>query len=299
MFFIIFSLVIKKFPEYILFLGIILALFAFYIGGDSFLDNLLIFGKSRNISNMNTGLFLVSFGTVIDEAAVIIFATIGLHGDISFGTIQGSNVFTLVLTVILVAVSGRFISKKFIPDLAVFMAATLILVFVGLFFRTAPWYIGLIFILIFLGYTRISRKRKVSKEADGNLKTDPLSIVMSLILIGTASFAVVDYVSSLSVSFHIGYFASSFIVIGVAGSLPEIFTIFLSLKKKIWQMTIGIAIGSSIYKGVLFLGIAFLFSSVNITSGIYSLYAVISLILILMIFTLPKGKKTDETEIRE
>lgn len=291
---------IKKFPEYILFLGIVLALFAFYIGGDSFLDNLLIFGKSRNISNINTGLFLVSFGTVIDEAAVVIFATIELHGDVSFGTIQGSNVFTLILTVILVAISGRFISKKFMTDLAIFLAASLILVFVGVFFRTAPWYIGLIFILMFLGYTQISRRRKVTKVTEGTWKTDSLSIIMSLILIGTASYAVVDYVSSLSVSFHIGYFASSFIIIGVAGSLPEIFTIILSMRKKIWQMTIGIAIGSSIYKGVLFLGIAFLFSRVNVTSGLYSLYAVISLILILMIFTLPaKGKKMDETGIKE
>ncbi|MCW6169171.1 MAG: hypothetical protein LVQ96_05675 [Thermoplasmatales archaeon] len=291
---------IKKFPEYILFLGIVLALLAFYIGGDSFLDNLLIFGKSRNISNINTGLFLVSFGTVIDEAAVVIFATIELHGDVSFGTIQGSNVFTLILTVILVAISGRLISKKFMTDLAIFLAASLILVFVGVFFRTAPWYIGLIFILMFLGYTQISRRRKVTKVTEGTWKTDSLSIIMSLILIGTASYAVVDYVSSLSVSFHIGYFASSFIIIGVAGSLPEIFTIILSMRKKIWQMTIGIAIGSSIYKGVLFLGITFLFSRVDVASGLYSLYAVISLILILMVFTLPaKGKKMDETGIKE
>lgn len=277
-----FSVIITVLPPYMLYVGVILALFSFYIGGDSFLENLIIFGRSRNVSSINIGLFLVSFGTVIDELGVVVFASLGLHGDISFGTLQGSNIFTMILMMGVIALWRKNVDRRFVLDLAILALPLIILIIVNQFSRIVPWYIGALFVTIFAIYIAAASRRRELPVDINKEKTDYLSIFLSLALIGSASYAVVHYVTVLSHTFHIGYFIASFIIIGIAGSLPEIFTIMLSLRKRIWDMTVGIAIGSSIYKGLLLLGVAIMSSRISVSSGLYSVYAMLAITILLL-----------------
>ncbi len=279
------------FPAYILYLGIILGLFSFYIGGDSFLDNLIVFGKSRKVSNVNIGLFLVSFGTVVDELGVVLFSSIRLHGEISFGTIQGSNIFTLILMIGVILAMKRTIGRHFLLDLIVLAVPLATLIILDYFYTIIPPFVGAFFIVLFAVYLGYSARRNAAPAENIATHTDIISIFLALVLIGSASYAVVHYITILSDQLHIGFFLASFLIVGIAGSLPEIFTIMLSLKKKVWQMTVGIAVGSSIYKGVLLLGIAILSSRISLKPGLYTVYAMLVLTIVLIALTLPGQMK--------
>lgn len=268
-------------------IGTLLALVSLYIGGDSFVDNARELGKKRGISSKSIGAYLLSLGAVIDEFAVIFVASFHRYGDISFGTLQGSNIVTMVvfLVVLPFAFLGKY--KRFLRDGIILMAASVVLLVMAFAYNAVPWYMGIPIALIFLIYIYTGRSESPPIEEEYiHMEYSPVSIIVSLVLLGLASEAIVNYTNGLSLFFSIPPFVSGFIITGFAGSLPEIIMFLLGIKKGDQDVTLGIVAGSTLYKATLIMGFTTMFGIIDLRVGIWSIYLMIILSAIFLTFTI-------------
>ncbi len=288
----IFSIIVITVPVPLELIGIILALISLYLGGDSFLDNAREFGNRRRISPKSIGAYLLSLGAVIDEFSVIFVASFHRYGEISFGTLQGSNIITLVIFLAVLPLVFSNSYRKFLRDGIILLVASAILEIISLLFEVVPWYIGIIMALLFLVYMYTGRgKAPPIEEEYVHMEYSPISMLVALIILGLASEAIVNYTNGISIDFNVSPFISGFIVTGVAGSLPEIIMFYLGIKKKEQDITLGIVAGSTMYKATLIMGITMLFGIVDLRAGEWSIYLMILLSFIFLIFTLIKMRK--------
>ncbi len=273
-------------------IGIVLALVSLYLGGDSFLDNAREFGNRRHVSSKSIGAYLLSLGAVIDEFSVIFVASFHKYGEISFGTLQGSNIITMVvfLAILPMVFAGSY--RKFFRDGIILLAASVLLEALSFFYSVIPWYIGIVMALLFLLYVYTGRGEAPPIEEEYvHMEYSPTSMLVALVLLGLASEAIVNYTNGISLDFHIPPFISGFIVTGVAGSLPEIIMFYLGIKKQDQDITLGIVTGSTLYKATLIMGITMLFGIVDLRSGEWSIYLMILLSLVFLVFTVIKMRK--------
>ncbi|MCL5955217.1 MAG: hypothetical protein M1507_03770 [Candidatus Thermoplasmatota archaeon] len=292
LYFVVFSIIVIRVPVPLELIGIILALFSLYLGGDSFLDNAREFGNRHKISPKSIGAYLLSLGAVIDEFSVIFVASFHRYGEISFGTLQGSNIITMMvfLAVLPLVFAGSY--RKFMRDGIILLVASALLEVLSLFFEVVPWYIGIFMALLFLVYIYTGRGEAPPIEEEYvHMEYSPVSMLVALIILGLASEAIVNYTNGISIDFNVSPFISGFIVTGVAGSLPEIIMFYLGIKKQERDITLGIVAGSTMYKATLIMGITMLFGIVNLRAGEWSIYLMILLSVIFLIFTLIKMKK--------
>lgn len=272
--------------------GILFALFSLYLGGDSFLDNAREMGKRRNISSKSIGAYLLSLGAVIDEFSVIFVASFHNYGDISFGTLQGSNI--VALAVFLVALPLVFVGsyRQFLRDGIILMVSSVALLVLALIYPVVPWYIGVVMAGIFLVYMYTGRGEAPPIEEEYvHMEYSPLSMVVALVLLALASEAIVNYTHGMSASFNIPPFISGFIITGFAGSLPEIIMFFLGVKKGDKDATLGIVTGSTLYKASLIMGATMFFGIIDLRVSYWSIYFMILLSGLFILFTLIRVRK--------
>lgn len=273
-------------------MGIILGIYSLYISGDVFLDQALVLGSKFGLSSRSTGTYFISFGAVVDEFAVVIASSVRGYGGISFGTIQGSNIITMVifLAVLPVAFSRNF--RKFRIDGFFMLAMTALTLFLALAFNRDPWYAGLSLIAIYALYAIVNRNREpVPPAQETRIEISYASLAASLILLAITSEAIVDYTMKIAVAVHVSSFFSGFIVTGIAGSLPEIVMFILSLPKSDHDSTMGIVSGTVIYKASLILGIAMVFGDMSLVTGLWSIYLMLLLISIFILLSFIRQRK--------
>lgn len=291
-YFIVFSLVVRDVPPPLEFVGIILALVSLYLGGDTFLDEAREFGNRRKISPKSIGAYLLSLGAVIDEFSVIFVASFHRYGEISFGTLQGSNIITMVVFLIILPFAFLGSYRKFTKDGIILLVASVVLEVFALAFPVVPWFIGIVMILLFLVYMYIGRGESPPIEEEYvHMEYSPASMVVALVLLGLASEAIVNYTNGVSIEFGIPPFISGFIVTGVAGSLPEIIMFYLGIRKADQDITLGIVTGSTLYKATLIMGVTMLFGIVDLRVGYWSIYLMILLAMVFLLFTFAKMRR--------
>lgn len=292
LYFIFFSIIIRTVPVPLELVGIILALVSLYLGGDSFLDNAREFGNRRRISQKSIGAYLLSLGAVIDEFSVIFIASFHRYGEISFGTLQGSNIITMVVFLTILPLVFASSYRKFFRDGIILLVASALLEVISLFYTVVPWYLGIVMALLFLLYMYTGRgKAPPIEEEYVHMEYSPMSMIVALVLLGLASEAIVNYTNGVSVDFNVPPFISGFIVTGIAGSLPEIIMFYLGVKKQEQDITLGIVTGSTLYKATLIMGVTMLFGIVDLRAGSWSIYLMILLSLVFLLFTLIRMKK--------
>ncbi len=291
-YFIIFSILITVIPLYAEIVGIFLSVLSLYISGDVFIDEARTLGKRNGFSSKSVGVYLISLGAVVDEFAVIISASAKGYGGISFGTIQGSNIITLVsfLVILPFVFAGSY--RKFAKDGLVLLISTFVLLGLTVIYTIVPWYVGFLLILVFLMYLYVGKSERIPMEMEAEkIEYSSISLIASLVLLILASQAIVEYTHGLSGQFHISPFISGFIITGIVGSLPEIIMFSLSILKRDMDATIGIVTGSTIYKGTIILGISMFFGVIELGVGLNSIYLMILLSLIFLLFTAIKVRK--------
>lgn len=272
--------------------GVLLALWSLYLGGDSFMDNARELGKRKGISSKSIGAYLLSLGAVIDEFSVIFVASFHRYGDISFGTLQGSNIVTMVVFLVALPLVFAGTYRKFFKDAAILFAASLVLLLFAVIFPVIPWYMGVIMALVFLLYMYVGRGEAPPIEEEYiHVEYSPVSMIIALVVLALASEAIVNYTNGLSLFFRIPPFLSGFIITGFAGSLPEIIMFFLGVKKNDMDATLGIVTGSTLYKATLIMGATMLFGIIDLRVGYWSIYLMILLSAVFLVFTLIKIKK--------
>lgn len=284
LFFIIFSFILHSFPLWLEILGIILSVYSLYISGDEFMDGAIIFGHRYGISNRSVGTYIISLGAVIDEFAVVMASSINGYGDMSFGTIQGSNVITMVIFLFVLPIVMKRNFREFRFDGLIMLVISFLALLFSFLFSLVPWYAGVAFIALYIIYGTFNRSGK--KESIPGMKDENVNyatMAVAIILLIFASEAIVTYTRDVASLFNISEFVSGFIITGLAGSLPEIIMFAISLRNDRRESTVGIVTGTTIYKGALVLGLAILFGTVSTAVGRWSIYLMIILAALFLI----------------
>lgn len=285
-------MVIRTVPVPFEAVGVLAALFSLYIAGDSFVDNARELGKRRGISSKSIGAYLLSLGAVIDEFSVIFVASFHHYGDISFGTLQGSNIVTMIVFLVILPFAFGGTYRKFLRDGIILLLSSVVLVVFAVIYPVVPWYMGIPLAGIFLLYMYTGRGESPPIEEEYvHMDYSPASIIVSLVLLGLASEAIVNYTAGLSTFLSIPPFISGFVITGFAGSLPEIIMFVLGIRKGDQDATLGIVTGSTLYKATLIMGATMLFGIIDLRVGYWSIYMMILLAGIFLAFTLVKIRK--------
>ena len=237
------------------------------------------------------GTYIISFGAVIDEFAVVFSSSIRGYGSLSFGTIQGSNVITLIIFLPILAMVARKNFSGFRKDGYVLLAVSLVALAMSVQWIRDPWYLGIPMIAIYAVYALVSRRPAENLPQKTETGVDYVAMAAALILLGFAAEALVDYTVAVSHIAGIASFYSGFIITGVAGSLPEIIMFGLIIVRKDGDATLGITTGTTIYKGSLILGISILFGTVNLSLGRWSIILMSFLALIFIFLSFVRIRK--------
>lgn len=292
LYFVVFSILLTHVPVPLEIVGILLALLSLYLGGDSFLDNARELGRRRGISSKSIGAYLLSLGAVIDEFSVIFVASFHRYGDISFGTLQGSDIVTMAVFLLILpfVFSGSY--RRFLKDGVILVFSSLLLILFAVVYPIIPWYVGVMMALVFMVYIYVGRGGEPPVEEELiHMEFSPVSMIVSLFLLALASEAIVNYTNGISLSFNIPPFLSGFIITGFAGSLPEIIMFLLGAKKGDQDATLGIVTGSTLYKATLIMGATMLFGIIDLRVSYWSIYLMVLLSVIFLLFTVMRMKR--------
>ena len=277
---------LSKYSILILVAGTAASIYAIYMGADGVVDESARIAASMSLSRRSEGVLILSIAAVADEFFLSVTAAVLGFGDISFGAIQGSNVFTI--SFVLVAAPLFLVTlglKKFRKDVFYLILSAAVVLIISIFFKDVPWYYFFPLIAIFLIYFITSARSNIPEEADITGKPSIPKILMAVALLFIASFSLVSYVRDFSSIMHAPLFITSFLLTGIAGSIPEVSIIFITIRRKNIESSIGVLIGSTIYKLTLILGIVTLFGNLVVTNSAWSsgLLAILAVMLLLYV----------------
>ncbi len=263
----------------ILVLAAIISIVAIYLGSDLIVDQSTVIGSRFGLSQKRQGYLILSIASVADELFLTIIAASLGFGDISLGAVQGSNVVTMAVALImmpLVIASAKV--KGFQNDLIILIGITCVFLSISLVFSIVPIYIAPLLIGLFVLYF-LKTARRGSEEVSKVEETRPsyLSLALSIALLFVSSLSLVEYTRYISVELGISYFLGSFILTGISGSIPELFVIYITFRKSLAKSAIAVLIGSTVYKLTLVLGIVTLFGNLVTTGSMWSLYFLVFL----------------------
>lgn len=262
------------------------------------------------------GLLLVSIGTDLPEIANSITSSALGHGNINIGDSLGSVLAQMTLVLGLISFLGGSLRSDR-REIVVIGASEVLALFL-LVSMTQKGYISrldgiflvsswLILMLTSRYVTKcytdlhvcrleeredlaeaLAQKNSEAKRGFDRKKLHHLAFA-SLGFTGVAigAYIVVLSVINLSTLFSIPEFLISFFVVGVGTSLPELVIDLWAAKRKHYDLIIGDIIGSSIVDATLSIGIGPIFSPITIwgsastTTGLYTIFASIMIILIL------------------
>jgi cation:H+ antiporter len=247
------------------------SIIALVISSDVFVDEARSLSSRFRISSSSMGKFILGTGAVLDEIAVVLDSSLRGFGGISFGTIEGSNILTLAILIILIPLFVTGVSRKqTVGAMLVLVASSIVLPLAFL-----PVHYTLIFapflILIFLLYVLTGNSQHTPAENEKIQRFSIPVMALSVLLLALSSNALVIYTDRISAISGISSFASGFIVTGIAGSLPEITMFITSIRKVDGQAAMGVVIGSTIYKGTFLLAISMLITRIYFHTGLQAM----------------------------
>ncbi|WMT52124.1 MAG: hypothetical protein RE471_04410 [Ferroplasma sp.] len=265
---------------------ILISVASIYIGGDVFLDVSYGIGKSRSFSEKRIGLFIVGFAAIVDEIAMAVMAAIENLGTISFGTIQGSNVITLLAFFIIIPLYYRSGISRFRIDSYVILATSVILILLSFFFVKVPFYLGFITFIIFIYY--IYRKSSAGTN-DEVIKAEevypPYYGAIALVSIALASYNMINSAVIISQVTGINTFISSFLLLGFFGSLPEIMMMSISMRNGKNDVSVGLITGSTVYKETALFSIIAFIGTLTFSMSFFSMVIMILFSMVLVLYT--------------
>lgn len=280
LFFILFLLI----GELFFFPGVVTSALALYSGSDKLVDESGKISARIGLSNKMEGVLILSLAAVADEFFLTMIAAFIGRGGISFGAVQGSNVFTIASILIMapaVAVALRL--KDFRKDILYLILADVVIIIISYFFQVVPVYFAALFFILFAVYFISSARRYDQGDQKPRVTNYSLgALALSILVIFVASYFLTSYAEYLVYSIHMNEFLSGFLVSGVAGSVPEIAIISLTLKRHKNAASTGVIIGSTIYKLTIILGAVTLVGNLNLEFSKWSSFLLLFLGLIMI-----------------
>ena len=265
---------------------VIISIASIYTAGDIFLDVSYNIGKSFSLSEKYVGLFIVGFAAIIDEIAMSVMAAVENLGSISLGTIQGSNVITLLAFFILIPLYYRTGISRYSIDSYVILATSIILLVLSFYFVKVPFYLGFITFFIFLFYIAKKTKSGVYGDVVQVEEVYPAYYgLLALISIALASYNMINSALIISYATGINTFISSFFLLGFFGSLPEIMMMSIAMRDKRKDVSIGLITGSTVYKETILLSIIAFIGTLTFYNSIFSLIIMVIFSGVLIVYT--------------
>lgn len=265
---------------------VIISIASIYTAGDIFLDVSYNIGKSFSLSEKYVGLFIVGFAAIIDEIAMSVMAAVENLGSISLGTIQGSNVITLLAFFILIPLYYRTGISRYSIDSYVILATSIILLVLSFYFVKVPFYLGFITFFIFLFYIAKKTKSGVYGDVAQVEEVYPAYYgLLALISIALASYNMINSALIISYVTGINTFISSFFLLGFFGSLPEIMMMSIAMRDKRKDVSIGLITGSTVYKETILLSIIAFIGTLTFYNSIFSLIIMVIFSGVLIVYT--------------
>ncbi|WP_337860098.1 hypothetical protein [Ferroplasma sp.] len=266
---------------------IIISVASIYIAGEIFLDVSYKVGKSLSFSEKYTGLFIVGFAAIADEIVMSLMASAENLGTVSFGTIQGSNVITLIAFLIIMPLYSRTGFSRFRMDSYVLAGTAIIILIISFYFVSIPFYIGFITLIIFLFY--IVKKIK-SPSIENKITVEEVYPsyygILAIFVIIFASYNMINSALIISDVFKINEFLSSFLLLGFFGSIPEVIMMSISLHDNKKDVSTGLIAGSTIYKETILFSIIAFMGTLTLANSLFSLILMIIFSIILIIYSI-------------
>ena len=254
---------------------------ALIFGANWLVDGASALAKKYNVSDLISGLTIVSFGTSAPELVVNSIASYNGYSDIILGNILGSNNFNLFITL---GIAGliypmRVQSSTVWKEIPIsFFAAFLFLMMANNFFFTDTSAVlridGLVLLLCFFGFLfYVFKQMKAGKEPieEVNIVHKSNFKIWGLIVIGLAALViggqlVVDNGVKLATLLGVSEKIIGLTIIAIGTSLPELLTSVVAALKKNSGIAIGNIIGSNIFNILLILSVSSLIAPIEFMS---------------------------------
>ncbi|MBI2448997.1 calcium/sodium antiporter [Candidatus Pacearchaeota archaeon] len=287
---------------YINFLVLALWIVLLVGGSDYFVKSASRIAKRLGVSELVIGLILVANGTSIPELTVSIFSAIKGHTEIIAGNIVGSNIADLAWIAGLSALlyGGMKTNKLILRRDGYMMLFTTIIFFVFALTGSIKWYMGILFLILYAGYTYFLLKKKHRGEKhhlkehleikDGLWK-DILIFIISCIAIFIGGKYLVGEIIFIAAFFSIPETAIG-ILNAIGTTLPELTVSIIAGRKGMLDLLWGNIIGSNITNILFVVGASSLISPVEIIklSSYFTIPFLLGLTILSLIFMRTKWK---------
>ncbi|AAT43870.1 sodium/calcium exchanger protein [Picrophilus oshimae] len=282
-FFVFFIFNYEYIDYYLLIPGIILPIITFDYAGDMLTDFAYAIGNKLNFTGGMVGIYIISFFSVIDELITASMAAFYRYGSISFGTIEGSNFITLLFFIFIIPFL-KDDKKGYLIDILFLIFISLIILLISLYLSSINIIFSIVLIVIFVIYILAVNRNEKKNDVVEYYPVDYLSIA-AIFMVFTSSYMLVKSVDIVSYVFSINGFLSSFIIIGIAGSIPELVLTYMAIKKDMIASS-RILTGSTVYKFSLVPGIAAMLGTVYISHSYYYTLSIIFMGLLIVIISM-------------
>ncbi len=274
-------------------------------GADFLVDGASSLAKKLSISEIAIGLTIVAFGTSAPELIVNIFASIGLHHEITFGNILGSNIFNILMVLGVAGIIAPIAVQRntILKEIPFLLFATIISFLLAFWKRELSFSDGIILIIILIAFFIY---------VFGILKANPLqatdikefSFLITILLLAGGIIGlflggkfVVDHSVKIAKILGVSEKFIGLTIVALGTSLPELVTSVVAMMKKRNDLAIGNVVGSNIFNLLLVLGVSSIISPVAYRIALNPDFFFLIAITLFLFLTLFVGKKHKLTRL--
>ena len=299
---------------FLMLFGIALLVF----GGDIFVDGACAIARRFGLSEFIIGATVVSIGTTLPEVTVSANSAINGAGEIAYGNAIGSIICNaaLIAGLCILIRPIKIAKESIVLPSAFFFSTALLYVVISYFFGEFSRIIGVILLLIFLGYIAFNlysvrkqipsgkmmervvekgEKLPLFKEILAEIKGERTSIPREIIMLVLGAVAIAfgaDFLVKGTIDaanvLGIPQTVISLTVVALGTSLPELITAITSLVKGHSSLSLGNIVGANLLNLILVNGVSVLINpySVPTTSTLFNQNTALVLDIPIMLITM-------------
>lgn len=277
----------------LLILNFSIGIYLLVVGSDYFVEGASSIATYLKVSEHTIGLTVVALATSLPEMAVSDIASFYGHPETSWGNAVGSNIANIGLVLGIAAIIMPLALSKYIRRDAITLAlVTGILLFFVFVFNAIFWWMGVVFVAIYIIYLNDIHGRKEEVEDIVPEKSKHAAVLYTIfgaLGIVWGANILVDSAVGISELFGVPEIIIAATAIAVGTSLPELATTVSATIKKKHGIAVGNIIGSNIFNTLIVVGSAALINplhllpnSLLITAGFLAIMTVLLLLFSLM-----------------
>jgi len=237
-------------------------------GSDYFVEGAASIAAHKGISEHTIGLTLVALATSLPELAVSVNASFVHHPITAWGNVVGSNVANIGLVLGAAAIlMPLHLSKHVKKDAGVLLIVTGLLILFSALFPSLYWWMGLVFLIIYILYLWEIKGRKEPVEEVEIEHSWLFSWILTVFGAAGVSWGgriIVYSAVNIAHVLNIGEIVIAVTAVAIGTSLPEFATSVAAAIKKKYGIAVGNVIGSNIFNTLVVLGASSLIMPISI-----------------------------------